>query len=110
MARVALRKHLLVLAIASILPLAILSGIGLLALFDQQRGDAERKALEITRALATAVDAELQRSISVLKVLGAAGSLQRLDIAAFAITARRALQASRSGSASTSPRLRASIS
>ncbi len=91
MTRVALRKHLFVLAIASILPIALLAGAGLLTLFQQQRAEAERKALEITRALATAVDAELQRSISALLALASATSLDRGDIAAFDGTARRAL-------------------
>jgi hypothetical protein len=92
MHRVALRKHLLNLAVASILPLALLAGMGLLMLFQQQRTDAERKTLEITRALATAVDAELQRSVSALLAMSASDSLERGDIATFDNVARRALE------------------
>src|SRR5689334_22302053 len=91
MPRVALRRHLFILAVAGILPLAALAGAGLAALFEQQRDDAQRRALEITRALATAVQSELQRSISSLSVHAAAASLQLGDLAQFEVTARRAV-------------------
>ena len=56
---VPLRRRLLLLAAVAILPLALMSGIGLFALVHQQRQQAERAGIEITRALSTAVDAEL---------------------------------------------------
>src|SRR5207245_3383847 len=63
---VALRTRLSYLAAAAFLPLALMSGVGLLALVHQQREQAERAGIEVTRALSTAVDAELQRSMSAL--------------------------------------------
>ena len=66
---VPLRRRLFLLAAAGLLPLALMSGLGLLLLAGQQRAQAERAGLEITRALVTAVDVELRRSIAVLEVL-----------------------------------------
>jgi signal transduction histidine kinase/ActR/RegA family two-component response regulator len=91
MPRVALRRHLFVLAVAGILPLAALAGAGLAALYEQQRDAAQKRALEITRALASAVQSELQRSVSSLNVLASSASLQRGDLAQFEATARRAV-------------------
>ena len=88
---IALRRHLLVLAVAGVLPLALLAGAGLLSIFQQQRNEAQRKAIEITRALATAVDSELSRTISSLHVLASSNSLDRGDIAAFDSIVRRNL-------------------
>jgi hypothetical protein len=92
MPRIPLRRHLYVLVAAGILPLALLAGVGLVSIFSQQRGESERKALEITRALATALDAELQRSISALQVLAASDALQGSDVGAFDTMSRRTLQ------------------
>jgi signal transduction histidine kinase len=89
---VALRRRLLYLAAAAIVPLALMSGVSLLALLHQQRQQAERAGIELARALVTAVDAELQRSISVLQVLAAAPSLERREIQRFHEVTRRTLQ------------------
>src|SRR5690349_7132516 len=88
---IALRRHLLVLAVAGVLPLALLAGAGLLSIFQQQRNDAQRKAIEITRAIATAVDLELHRTLSSLHVLASANALERGDIASFDSIVRRNL-------------------
>jgi len=64
-----LRRRLFLLAAAGIVPLLIMSGIGLYALAQQQRIQAERIGLELARALATAVDAELRSSMSVVQSL-----------------------------------------
>jgi hypothetical protein len=66
---VPLRRRLFLLAAAGIVPLLIMSGIGLYALAQQQRIQAERIGLELARALATAVDAELRSSMSVVQAL-----------------------------------------
>jgi len=91
--QVSLRQRLLVLAAASIFPLAVMSGVGLLVLVQQQRQQAQTAALEIARALSTAVDAELQRAISVLEALAAEPVLDRNDIVRFHQVARRVLDA-----------------
>src|SRR2546425_5302987 len=88
MRKVPLRRRLFLLAVVGILPLAALSGIGLFALIHQQRSQAERVGLDVTRALATAVDAELRRSLSVLEALATAPQLDAGDIDGFAATAK----------------------
>src|SRR5258708_3464285 len=81
--RVWLRSRLLYLAAAGFLPLALMSGISLLALVQQQREQAERASIEVTRALSTAVDAELQRSISALQILASSPTLEPRQIGRF---------------------------
>lgn len=91
MRRVPLRRQLFLIAVAGILPLAILAGGGLHLVFGQQREVEQRRALEITRALATAVDTELKRSQSALQVLASTIVLDSGDFAAFHTVARRAV-------------------
>ena len=67
---VPLRRRLLVLVAAGILPLALMSGLGLYVLARQQRAQIERVGVELARAVATTVDAELRGSIAVLESLG----------------------------------------
>jgi len=90
---VPLRRRLFMLAAAGILPLAVVAGIALLAFFYQQREQAQRAGLEITRALSTAVDAELRRDISVLEVLATSPLLDNDDLAAFLVRSERSLAA-----------------
>ncbi|MCM5678147.1 ATP-binding protein [Schlegelella sp. S2-27] len=92
MRNVSLRRRLLVLAAAGILPLALMSGLGLLALAQQQREQAGRAGLSLTRAMATAVDAELRRSASVLASLATSQPLDVADTAGFLELARRVQQ------------------
>src|SRR4051812_10431102 len=64
-----LRHRLLLIAAAGILPMAIASAVALYEFFQQQRQQTERTALEVTRALSTALDAELSRSVAALDTL-----------------------------------------
>jgi signal transduction histidine kinase/ActR/RegA family two-component response regulator len=80
-----------VLAAAGIVPLAIMSGIGLYALARQQRVQAERVGLELARAVATAVDARLRSTISVLESVATGDELDRGDLSAFRGRALRVL-------------------
>ena len=89
----ALRRRLFLLAAVGIVPLAAMSGIGLLAMVQQQHEQIQRSSLDITRALATAVDAELNRSVSLLEGLALAPSLDAADVLGFHITAQRLLSA-----------------
>jgi signal transduction histidine kinase/ActR/RegA family two-component response regulator len=66
---VPLQRRLLLLAVVAILPLALMSGVALRALWLQQRQQLERSTLDLTRALATAVDTELRLTISALQAL-----------------------------------------
>ena len=91
MRSVPLRNRLFLLAAAGVLPLALLSGIGLYVLYRQQVAQVERTGVEVARALATATDAELRRSFAALEVLSAATSLDRDDVKTFDERARRTL-------------------
>ncbi len=89
---VPLRRRLFLLAAAGIVPLLVMSGIGLYALAQQQRIQAERIGLELARALATAVDAELRNSLSVVQSLATSLALDRNDLLGFQERAQRILE------------------
>ncbi len=74
-----LRHRLLWLAAAAMLPVAAISGIALAALWLEQRDQAARLGLEITRALSTAEDAELHRAIAALEGAAASPSLDEAN-------------------------------
>ncbi len=78
---------------AALVPVAIMSGIGLLGMVQQQRSQAERNTLEITRALATAVDTELRRTSSVLSAFATSAALDPEHPEAFYQSALRMAQA-----------------
>ena len=88
---VPLRRRLLLLAGVGIVPLAIMAGIGLYALAHQQRVQAERVGIELARAVATAVDAELRSAISVLEALATSLALDNADMSGFRERALRIL-------------------
>src|SRR3954470_1291582 len=87
-----LRSRLLLLVAAAILPLAAMAGIALLALFNDQRKQTERSGIEVTRALATAVDAELGRSIAVLQAMALGPALDTGDFKRYHETLSRVLE------------------
>jgi signal transduction histidine kinase/ActR/RegA family two-component response regulator len=87
-----LRRRLFLLAAVGIVPLLVMSGIGLYALAQQQRIQAERIGLELARALATAVDAELRNSISVVQSLATSIALDHNDLLGFQERAQRVLE------------------
>ncbi|MEZ5286641.1 MAG: hypothetical protein R2712_17900 [Vicinamibacterales bacterium] len=91
MTAIPLRRRLLVLTAAGILPLAVVGGFGLYALAQQPPEQTERVGLELARSVANAVDAEFRRSETVLEILGTTPSLDHADFAAFRIQAERAL-------------------
>jgi signal transduction histidine kinase/CheY-like chemotaxis protein len=86
-----LRRRLFLLAAAGIVPLAILAGVSLYLYAREQRAQSERIAVEITRALSTAVDFELRRSVSVLEALATSPALDGEDVSAFRVRAKRML-------------------
>ncbi len=69
MRKTRLRHRLLLIATVAIVPLAVMSAIALQALLEQQRHQSEEAALNLTRAMATAVDNELRLTISALQSL-----------------------------------------
>jgi signal transduction histidine kinase/CheY-like chemotaxis protein len=87
-----LRRRLLLLVAAGVLPLAAMAGISLLVLTQQQRQQVEQTGLEVTRALASAVDAELGRSIAVLNGLAIGPALDTGHLARYHESMRRVLE------------------
>jgi len=96
-----LRRRLFLVAVVGILPLTAMSGVGLYALLHQQRVQVERVGLEFARALATAVDAELRRTIAVLESLATAVALDRDDLSGFRLRAQRIVDTQRNWAAVT---------
>ena len=92
MRTVPLQQRLFLLAAAAIVPLAAMSGVALLAVARQHQIQIERSALEVTRALATAVDGELRRSIAVLEALAISPSLDSGDLKRFYGATQRVLE------------------
>src|SRR3954463_5974236 len=86
-----LRTRLILLALAGIVPLAVMSGVGLIQLVKQQREQAQLAALDVTRALTTAVDAALDESISVLQTLATSDQLDAGDPRRFYERAQRVM-------------------
>ena len=84
-----LRRRLFLLAAAGIVPLAAAAGVALLALAAEQKAQAERAGIEVTRALATAVDAELYRSVAALESLAQGPALDTGDLKRFHEVMRR---------------------
>jgi signal transduction histidine kinase/ActR/RegA family two-component response regulator len=93
MKSVPLRRRLFALALAGVLPLAIMSGIGLYALARQQRVQAERAGLELARAVASSVEAELRSAVQVLETLAITPSLDTGDLTGFRQRADRIVAA-----------------
>ncbi|MES2295914.1 MAG: ATP-binding protein [Pseudomonadota bacterium] len=84
-----LGNRLFLLALAGILPLAAMSGVGLFGLVWQQRTQAEQSGQELTRALAIGIESELQRSLSVLEALGSSSVLDGDNPETFRLAASR---------------------
>jgi len=94
MKTIPLRRRLLILGAAAILPLALMSGVALQALIEQQQRQAEQSTLDLARALATAVDTELRLTVSSLQSLALTdpiGSANAADLQQADQFARRVL-------------------
>ena len=92
MKNVPLRRRLLLVAAVAILPLALATGFALLTLVNQQRAQGQRAAVELARALASAVDSELSSSIDVLQALGTTPTLDQRGLHAFHTRAQRVVE------------------
>ncbi|QGZ30949.1 response regulator [Stutzerimonas stutzeri] len=88
---VPLRSRLLTIALAGILPLALVAGLGLVSIVNDQRQMAKQRSLEATRLAATAVEIELVRSLNVLQALSQSSLLEDGALDSFAEMIRRVL-------------------
>ena len=91
MSSVTLRRRLLLVGAAGVLPLAVACGIALLVLADHQKQRASQSGIEVTRALSIAVDAELQRSLAALQALAADPRAQAGDLTRYRELLERAV-------------------
>jgi signal transduction histidine kinase/ActR/RegA family two-component response regulator len=84
-----LRFRLFLLAASGLLPLAIVAGVVLAYLTGERQRDAQQTALQVSRALATAVDAELRATLAVLQGLALSDQLRPESMADFNALSRR---------------------
>lgn len=86
-----LRHRLSTLVIVALLPAIILTALALAYLAVQQKADAENASAGTLRALLSAIDTELARSVGAAETLAASRRLDTDDIAGFHADARRVL-------------------
>ncbi|MEJ8838309.1 hybrid sensor histidine kinase/response regulator [Ramlibacter sp. AN1133] len=84
-----LRFRLFLLAASGLLPLAIVAGVVLAYLTSERQRDARDTALAVSRALGTAVDAELRATVGVLQSLALTDELEPGRLREFHALARR---------------------
>jgi signal transduction histidine kinase len=84
-----IRSHLLLLALAAVLPVLAFGVFVSVALVRYERETQRIGTLDQARAMMTAVDAQLRGSLAALQALASSRSLSEDDIATFRITARR---------------------
>jgi len=74
---------LLGLTLSGLLPLAALSAVSIYAARHDQRAQVQRTTLDLARAVASAVEADLSASVGVLQVLAASNEIERRDLGGF---------------------------
>jgi signal transduction histidine kinase/ActR/RegA family two-component response regulator len=84
-----LRLRLFLLAACGLLPLALVAGIVLAFLNGERERDAQQAALAVSRAMASALDAELRATASVLQSIALSDELQPARLADFHALVRR---------------------
>ena len=78
-----LRYLLLGLTLSGLLPLAALTAVSIYTARQAQQAEVQRATLDLARAVASAVEADLSASIGVLQVLAGSNELERRDFAGF---------------------------
>ena len=87
-----LRSHFLFIVLVAFVPLLAFSAATVVLVSSEQRHGFQRGATERTRALLTAIDTELKRSVAALEALAASEHLDTGDLAGFRSDARRVLK------------------
>ncbi|HEV2609738.1 MAG TPA: ATP-binding protein [Noviherbaspirillum sp.] len=93
-----LRKSLFKLAAIGLIPLAIVGTWGIGTTISQQEREMKRSALDLSRALASAVNAELDSTVSSLRTLSYTTALNEHDTRQFYDIAQKAVKAKESWS------------
>ena len=83
-----LRQRLLLLFVAGLLPVSLLGAWGVWSAIDAQREELERSTLELSRALASTVESELEATLRELGALGRSRHLAVGDVRGFYDVAR----------------------
>ena len=78
-----LRRHLIILAALTILPLLVFAAWTVLELHRETRGRAERSLTDTARALSLGLDREITAMVSALEALGTSSALDDGDLRAF---------------------------
>ena len=90
--RVPLRRRLVVLTAAAVVPLAVIAGIGLYSIARQQDLQTERVGRELARSMANAIDSELHSLSDVVDALATTSNLDQNDLDQFRVQADRLLR------------------
>jgi len=91
--RLPIRVLLARLVILGLLPVAALGAWAIVNTISGQRHETERSVLELSRALASAVDSELNATLQSLSAMGRASALESGDVPAFYEQARNEVAA-----------------
>jgi signal transduction histidine kinase len=86
-----LRTRLVALVSVSVVPVVIVSVIGMALIENQQRRSVESDLVQTARALSSAVDGELVHSVAALQMLATAPSLQQGEVERFIPPMQKAL-------------------
>ena len=84
-----LRQHLLWLTLGTLFPVVLIAAIGAVVLSLREQATFERGVRERTRAVLTAIDAEMRASIAVLEALATSRELDSGDLSRFYLEAVR---------------------
>jgi signal transduction histidine kinase/ActR/RegA family two-component response regulator len=87
-----LRLRLLLLAASGLVPMILLLAWGINHLIEERRAQAEVSAVELSRAIASAVDAELRSIVGLLQQMGTSDDLEKADLRSFHLSARRSAE------------------
>ncbi len=92
---VSLRRRLIVLVVATLAPLVIFAVSMIVRASDQERRTFERGAIDLARALTTAIESKLRSPITTLEALATSPSLTDDELAVFRERSGRVLKSQR---------------
>src|SRR5262245_13795326 len=86
-----LQWHLVRLVLAALLPLVLLASALVWSALNTDTANRQQAMVGVARAVALAVDSELERSITALQILSQADSVTRSDVQSFRRRAQAAM-------------------
>ncbi|HWS90456.1 MAG TPA: PAS domain S-box protein [Pyrinomonadaceae bacterium] len=85
----ALRWHLVLLVVGALLPLVVFAAVVVYRLAESERAATDRRLLRSAQDVSLSLDRELQSTIRTLRAVAEAEELDRADLAAFHVEAKR---------------------